>query len=77
MTIDGVDVLGSVIPFVFDVWIDRFARAVPGGEPACGALAAAGVARGTFVCKGGLGILNNKLVLFPTLPIVGLGLLLP
>lgn len=80
VTIDGVDVSGWWnIPFGVAVWMDKFARAVPGGEMACGTAAAAGTiaATGTFVWSGGLGILNSKLVLLPTLPIVGLGLLLP
>lgn len=71
---DGVDVFAwdvvlspSFIVECVWVWMDRFMRAVAGGELGCGGAA--------FV--GGFGILNNKLVLLPTLPIVGLGLLLP
>jgi hypothetical protein len=63
VTIDGVDKieLGYVVG---DVGIDRFARAVMGGELVCG----------TEADGGGLGILNNRLV---HCPIVGLGLLPP
>jgi hypothetical protein len=61
----GVTIDG-VDTFGRDAWIDMFALVVvPGGDPV------------PVPGAGGLGILNNKLVRFPTLPIVGLGLRLP
>ena len=55
--------------------MERFARAVAGGDPDCGT--AVVVMKGTLVYKGGLGMLSRRLVRFPTLLMVGLGLRLP